>query len=51
MISLDGRVPVDTYRAPEPVLVQTYLPPSDHCHGADMPIVGRVWFEPIGDEL
>ena len=50
MISLNGRVPVDTYREPEPILTVPYLPPSGHCHGSDMPIIGRVWFEPIGDE-
>lgn len=36
---------------PEPILVQTYLPMSDHCHGADMPVIERVWYWPIADEL
>lgn len=35
---------------PEPILVQTYLP-DDHCHGADMPVIQRVWYHPIADEL
>ena len=51
MIPLFPGVAVELNRQPEPILTASYLPPSDHCHGSDMPIIGRVWFEPIGDEL
>jgi hypothetical protein len=36
---------------PEPILVQSYLPMSDRCHGADMPVIERVWYHPVGDEI
>lgn len=36
---------------PRPILVESMLPQRDHCHGADEPVITRVWYEPIADEI
>lgn len=36
---------------PEPLLYEHLLLKDDHCHGSVPPIIVRVWYEPIEDEI
>lgn len=36
---------------PEPILTEYLMPRDDKCHGSEPPLMTRVWYEPIEDEL